>query len=72
LDVAQLAQVDLSEIDVLLLPSGSYEETIGPGSRLPSLLESHDPDPAQRRALRPEHGGGRGALTQNGEAVEVD
>ena len=28
IDLAQLAQVDLSELDVLVLPSGAYEETI--------------------------------------------
>lgn len=30
LDLAQLAQVDLSELDVLILPSGNYEEALGP------------------------------------------
>jgi len=30
LDLAQLAQVDLSELDVLVLPSGNYEEALGP------------------------------------------
>ena len=29
LDLAQLAQVDLSELDVLILPSGNYEEALG-------------------------------------------
>ncbi|HWN45469.1 MAG TPA: M14 metallopeptidase family protein, partial [Thermoanaerobaculia bacterium] len=29
LDLAQLAQVDLSELDVLILPSGNYEDTLG-------------------------------------------
>lgn len=33
LDLAQLAQVDLSELDVLVLPSGSYEETLGTRGR---------------------------------------
>lgn len=33
LDLAQLAQVDLSELDVLILPSGNYEEAIGTRGR---------------------------------------
>lgn len=33
LDVAQLGQVDLSELDALILPSGGYEEAIGKGAR---------------------------------------
>ncbi|HVS00636.1 MAG TPA: M14 family zinc carboxypeptidase, partial [Thermoanaerobaculia bacterium] len=33
LDIAQLRQVDLSDFDVLVLPSGSYEDTIGTRSR---------------------------------------
>ncbi|HET9229266.1 MAG TPA: M14 family zinc carboxypeptidase, partial [Thermoanaerobaculia bacterium] len=33
LDLAQLAQVDLSELDVLVLPSGAYEDAITPRAR---------------------------------------
>ena len=33
LDLAQLAHVDLSELDVLILPSGNYEEAIGTRGR---------------------------------------
>jgi hypothetical protein len=33
LDLAQLAQVDLSELDVLILPSGNYEEALGTRGR---------------------------------------
>jgi hypothetical protein len=33
LDLAQLAQVDLSELDVLILPSGNYEDALGTRGR---------------------------------------
>ncbi|MES1242040.1 MAG: M14 family metallopeptidase [Acidobacteriota bacterium] len=33
IDLAQLAQVDLSELDVIVMPSGSYEDAVSPRAR---------------------------------------